>query len=156
MNEDGADILAKFPGDQARVVWSADVAADAKTRLDSSATSRSVPEAEFTLRLVNDGDTGIETNYYGWNLFERTANGWRHVAPKFTPKPAMYLKPRRSHDWVLTLERDIDETCEQESDGSGTWRLRVGPVEPGTYAFAVPVERDGEGAVYAVEFELHG
>lgn len=157
---DDVALLDRFTGDPERVVWSSDVATDAKTRLDASTTSRSLPRAEFAFRLVNDGDTGLRSNWYGWNLFERTEDGWRHVAPDLTRKPAMMLKPGRSHEWVLTLERDIDQTCEQESGGIGGWQLRVGPVDLGTYAFGIPVERndgeDDEKAVYAEEFELVG
>lgn len=150
-------LLGAFPGDPARVVWSSDRDPDSETRLEPSATSGSLPRTEFRFRLVNEGETGLTSNWYGWKLLKRVDDEWTIIAPMTTPKPAMSLQPGGSFTWELTVGGSGDDFCEQESvDDGPDWRMRVGPVGEGAYAFTVPVRRGDDRSLYAVEIDLRG
>lgn len=154
-HEDDA-LFAALSRDRDEVVWSSETD-DQPVRLEASARSGSLPEAEFSFRLVNDGEDRVETNPHGWKLLKRGENGWTIVAPVMTPLPAMGLTPGNSFTWELTVEGSGEHVCEQESvEGRSARRMRVGPLGAGTYAFTAPVRRGEDSALYAVGVELRG
>ena len=162
-------LAAAFGGDPERVVWADDE--DGFAALTPSDRSGTLPKATFAFRLANDRGLRLWTNVYGWKLLKRVDGAWHLVAPTFTPLVGRSVASGSFRDWWLTLEREpirtgerARSTYQQESvDGRPVDRLRVGPVDGGTYAFGVPAGFEGDGneeseidAIHAAKFELAG
>lgn len=118
--------------------------ADGPLAVERSSATVSGEAWSLVVAVTNQADAPVGLNPYAWSVFRRTAEGWEHVAPDAHIEPWLELGPGESYAWQLTAGGDgLDD-----SDQRVTLDL-----EPGTYAFAVPL-RATEPVAATVTFEV--
>lgn len=97
----------------------------------------------LVVAVSNGSDAPVGLNPYAWSVSRRVDDGWRQVAPDAHIEPWQELAPGGRYAWQLTAGGDGLDDADQ--------RVVLG-LEPGRYAFAVPLRAERRlGAVATFE-----
>ncbi|MFC6726189.1 hypothetical protein ACFQE1_17825, partial [Halobium palmae] len=125
--------------------------------LSPSATSGTLPRAQFAFTLRNDAEVAFESNFYHWRLLKRVGGEWFRVAPTYWPEPLHTLKPDGRHTWSVAVDNGpLAESRDLHAEG--TEDLTLVGLGGGEYAFGVTGSFRGDDRRIALlsQFSLAG